>query len=48
MDCCEGWAHLLVNQGFPKQLDKNSYWREPEDTANKEVDDDDERNLKTK
>lgn len=48
MDCCEGWAHLLVNQWFPKQLDKNSYWREPEDTANKEVDDEDERNLKTK
>ena len=32
MDCCEWWAHLLVNQGFPDQLDKNSYWREPVDT----------------
>lgn len=32
MDCCEWWAHLLVNQWFPDQLDKNSYWREPVDT----------------
>lgn len=48
MDCCEWWAHLLVNQWFPKQLDKNSYWWEPEDTANREVDDEGERNGKTK
>lgn len=48
MDCCEGWAHLLVNQGFPKQLDKNSYRWESVDTANKEVDDDDERNWRSK
>lgn len=32
MDCCEGWAHLLVNQWFPEQLDKNSYRWEPVDT----------------
>lgn len=48
MDCCEWWAHLLVNQWFPKQLDKNSYWRESEDTANNEIDDDDDRNFKSK
>lgn len=48
MDCCEWWAHLLVNQGFPKQLDKNSYWWESEDTANREVDDEWDRNWKSK
>lgn len=32
MDCCEWRAHLLVNQWFPEQLDKNSYRWEPVDT----------------
>ena len=32
MDCCEWWAHLLVNQWFPEQLDKNSYYWENDDT----------------